>query len=248
MHNTHATPVVLITGASKRIGAAIARHFHAQGFFVVLHYHTSRVLAERLWQELETARPHASLLVQADITNVMALQQMMASLAERCGRLDVLINNASRFYACPFSETTEAQFDELMDSNLKGLYFLTQAALPLLKAAQGAVVNLLDTQVSLSLPNFSAYFIGKAAAEALTRTLAVELAPSVRVNAVAPGYILWPEEVSLSEAEKEARVNSIPMGRIGTPEEVAQAVYFLATGPHYITGQTLRVDGARAIA
>jgi len=240
--------VVLVTGAARRIGSAIAKHFHDQGFRVALHYNTSKNEALQLCQSFESIRPDSAFCVQADLSKVLDTKAMVQYIKKQWGRLDVLVNNASTYYPIPFLETTESQFDELMNSNLKGTYFLCQSAFPLLIESEGSVVNILDTELDFSYAGFSAYFVTKSGLHALTRSLAAEFAATLRINAVSPGMVLLPEKAPLSEDQKAARIKKIPMGRLGTPEEIAEAVYFMATGPKYITGQILSVDGGRSIA
>jgi len=240
------SPVALITGAARRIGAGIARHLHAHGYALALHYRHSRAEAEALAHELDAIRPGSTLIVEAELSDVERLPGLVAAAVERFGRLDALINNASSFYPTPLAEATPAQWDELIASNARAPFFLARAAAPHLKASAGAIVNLADLYAQTPLRGHSIYSISKAALVMTTRALALELAPEVRVNAIAPGAILWPEHGSDLVRERRL-IASTPLARMGRVEEIAEAVYWLLTGAHYSTGQVLRVDGGRGI-
>lgn len=241
--------VVLITGAARRIGATIAQKFHQHGYNVLLHCNSSIEQAEQLANEFNQQRPATSVVLQADLTR----DRQIASLAEQAigafGRLDVLINNASSFYPTPFAEVTASQWHDVMDSNLRGAFFLCQGVATALKMQQGAIVNLTDIYADRPLPDHPVYSIAKAGLQAMTRSLAVELAPQVRVNAVAPGAILWPTQVdnTAGQSARDSILASIPSGQPGNPQDIAEAVFFLAAQASYITGEVIRVDGGRRL-
>jgi pteridine reductase len=239
-------PVALVTGAARRIGAAIARRLHAAGYDLALHCRRSQEELAQLAGELERARPGSVLTLRADLAEFDRLPELVAHTLGRFGRLDALVNNASAFYPTPLGTTTPAQWDELFASNARAPFFLAQAAAPHLRAARGAIVNLTDLYAERPLRQHTVYCMAKAALAMLTRSLAVELAPEVRVNAVAPGAILWPEDEGNTEAQK-AMLARTPLGRTGTPEEVAEAVRWLLQDAHYSTGQTLLLDGGRTL-
>lgn len=239
-------PVALVTGAARRIGAAIARRLHAAGYDLALHCRRSQEELAQLAGELERARPGSVLTLRADLAEFDRLPELVAHTLGRFGRLDALVNNASAFYPTPLGTTTPAQWDELFASNARAPFFLAQAAAPHLRAARGAIVNLTDLYADRPLRQHTVYCMAKAALAMLTRSLAVELAPEVRVNAVAPGAILWPEDEGNTEAQK-AMLARTPLGRTGTPEEVAEAVRWLLQDAHYSTGQTLLLDGGRTL-
>jgi len=239
-------PIALITGAARRIGAGIARHLHAHGYALALHCRHSRDQMQALAGELEATRPGSTLILQADLGEVERLPGLVAATVERFGRLDALVNNASAFYPTPLAEATPAQWDDLFASNTRAPFFLAMAAAPHLKASAGAIVNITDIYAQVPLRGHSIYSMSKAALMMATRALALELAPEVRVNAIAPGAILWPEHGH--ELEREQRlIASTPLARMGRVEDIAGAVHWLLTCAHYTTGQVLRVDGGRGL-
>jgi pteridine reductase len=242
-------PVALITGASRRIGAQIARRLHASDYRLALHYRHSRAEAEGLAAEFNRARPDSARVFAADLLDTPGLSVLTRQAYDAWGRLDALINNASSFYPTPVGQIDEAAWEDLLGSNLKAPLFLSQAAAPWLAASGGSIVNITDIHVSRPLPGYAVYGAAKAGLVALTRTLARELAPKVRVNAVAPGTILWPEQDNLqSEEERDAMIRATPLQRIGTPADIAGAVHFLLSEEAgFITGQVLAVDGGRGI-
>jgi len=242
---THA-PVALVTGAARRIGAAIARHLHARGYALALHCRHSRAEAEALARELDAHRPGSTLILQADLVDVERLPGLASATVERFGRLDALINNASSFYPTPLDEATPAQWEDLFASNARAPFFLAKAAAPWLKASAGAIVNIADIYAETPLRAHSIYSMSKAALVMATRALALELAPDIRVNAIAPGAILWPEHKRDFEREQRLIANT-PLARTGRLEDIAEAVHWLLTGAHYTTGQVLRVDGGRGL-
>jgi pteridine reductase len=239
---------VLITGAARRIGAAIARRLHAAGANVVLHCHRSRAEAERLRDELNAERGASSAVVQADLLETRNLPGLVEDAARAFGRLDALVNNASSFYPTPFGSIGEDEWKDLMGSNLRAPLFLSQAAAPLLREARGAIVNLIDIHAERPLKDFVVYSVAKAGLAGLTRALALELGPDVRVNGVAPGAILWPDgDEHFAPSEKGRITAQTPLRRIGSPEDVAGAVKYLLFDAPFVTGQILAVDGGRGI-
>jgi pteridine reductase len=236
----------LVTGAGKRIGAAIARELHAAGANVAVHYFRSAEGAENLAAELNLARPNSALAVGADLRRIDALRGMIADVASHAGRLDVLVNNASTFYPTPLESVTDEDWHDLIDSNLKAPLFLAQAALPHLKAAQGVIVNLIDIHAQRPLRHYLLYGAAKAGLAMLTRSLAKDLAPEIRVNGVAPGAILW-AETGVPEKTQQSILRQIPLKRTGAPEDIASAVLYLVRDATYVTGQILAVDGGRSV-
>ena len=239
-------PVVLVTGAARRVGRVIARTLHGAGYDLVLHYRSSRAEAEQFAAELEHARAGSTLLLGAELAQVAELPRLELRAVQRYGRLDGLVNNASAFYPTLVGETTEAQWDELVASNAKAPYFLSQAAAPHLRAAKGAIVNLVDIYVERPLPRHPVYCMAKAALSMMTLALARELGPEVRVNAVAPGAVLWPES-GKAYADQQELVARTALKRAGSPEDVAGAVLYLLRDAGYVTGQTIKVDGGRSV-
>lgn len=244
--SSEARPVALVTGAARRIGAAIARALHAGGYDLALHYRDSHDDAQALASELEGARPGSTLLLQADLAAFDRLPELVAATIGRYGRLDALVNNASAFFPTTFGTSTPAQWDALFAVNARAPYFLAQAAAPHLGATSGAIVNLVDIHAERPLPGHALYGASKAALLHLTQALALELAPRVRVNAIAPGAILWPEG-GKSQAAQDAILARVPLARTGTPEEIAEAVRWLLRDATYTTGQVLRLDGGRSL-
>jgi pteridine reductase len=238
--------VALVTGSARRIGAAIARRLHAAGYDLALHYRGSADDAQALATELEGARADSTLLLQADLADFDRLPELVAKTIGRFGRLDALVNNASGFHPTPFGTTTPAQWDELFAINARAPFFLSQAAAPHLANANGAIVNIADIHAERPLRGHAVYAMSKAALLHMTRSLALELAPKVRVNAVSPGAILWPEGGKDPDAQA-ALLARTPLGRIGTPQEIAEAVLWLLQDARYCTGQTLHVDGGRML-
>lgn len=237
---------VLITGAARRVGAAIARRLHAAGASVVLHYRSAEGEAAQLEKELNAARPGSALRVKADLLAPIAAQALVGAAQQRFARLDILVNNASAFYPTRLGEIEASHWEELIGSNLRAPLFLAQAAAPALSLAGGAIVNLADIHAERPLKDYVVYSVAKAGLAALTRSLALELAPAVRVNAVAPGAIAWPEDGQFAAEERSRIVATTPLKRTGSAEEVAQAVHFLATAT-FVTGQVLAVDGGRSV-
>jgi pteridine reductase len=245
MHK-HPRPVALVTGAARRIGRAIAETLHAAGYDVVLHFRGAPDDAGGLAAELENARAGSTLLADAELADAAQLERLVLRAVQRFGRLDALVNNASSFQPTPLGSIAEADWDALFASNAKGPLFLVQAAAPHLRAARGAVVNLLDVYAERPLARHTVYSMAKAALAMATLSLARELAPDVRVNGVAPGAILWPDAGKTEQERRELVANSL-LKRTGTPEEVAAAVLFLVRDATYCTGDVVHVDGGRRL-
>ena len=238
----------LITGAAQRIGSEIARHLHQAGFDIALHYRSSCAAARDLAQALNTLRPDSCTLFQGDLASMADIQRLGAEVLARYDGLDLLVNNASGFEPTPMETCTEEEFDAMLSSNLKGPYFLIQALLDGLRQAGGTIVNILDVHTEHPLPGFNAYCAAKAGLASLTRSLAVELGPDIRVNGVAPGAVLWPEGEEAYDKDMRSRtVASTPLQRIGKPEDIAATVNFLACEAPFITGQVVAVDGGRGL-
>lgn len=239
-------PVVLITGAARRVGAEIARTLHAAGANLLLHYRSSAAAAEALAAELNALRPKSALALRRDLRDTQGLADMAAEAVAHFGRLDALVNNASSFFHTPVGSIDEAAWDDLVGSNLKGPLFLAQAAAPHLAAANGCIVNITDIHAERPLKGYPVYSIAKAGLLGLTRALALELAPRVRVNAVAPGAIEWPEnEEHFPPTEQRAIIDHTLLKRTGTPADIARTVKFLIFDAPYVTGQVINVDGGR---
>jgi pteridine reductase len=236
----------LVTGAAKRIGAVVASTLHQAGANVVIHYHHSAAEAEQLAGELDGRRRGSAFTVSADVREVAALERMAAEVLERTGRLDVLVNNASNFYPTPLGSVTEQDWYDLMGSNLKAPLFLSQAFLPTLRATNGVIVNIVDVHATRPLRDHVVYGAAKAGLAMLTRSLAKDLGPLVRVNGVSPGAILWPDE-GMSEQLRAAIIRQTALKRSGTPEDIAAAVLFLVRDAPYVTGQIIAVDGGRSV-
>ena len=241
------SPVALVTGAAKRLGAAIARTLHGAGHAVVLHCRGSRAQAEALAAELEAARAGSTLVLQADLAQFDRLPELVARTVGRFGRLDALVNNAAAFFPTPFGTVTPAQWDALFAANARAPFFLAQAAAPHLKASRGAILNLSDVYARQPRPDLSAYAASKGALEAMTRALAVALAPEVRVNAIAPGAILWPDDAP-DPALRERILAGTALARTGSVGEVAATALWLLRDAGYTTGSVVAVDGGRSAA
>lgn len=246
-----ANKTVMITGGARRVGAEVARRLHAQGANLAIHYRGSAQDAQALKSELERQRPRSVVLAQADLQNVSALAGVRDAALKAFDRIDVLINNASSFYPTPIGNATERDWEQLIGSNLKGPFFLSQLCAPHLRAAQGCIVNMVDIYGERPLKTYPIYSIAKAGLVMLTKSLARELAPEVRVNAIAPGSILWPENDGgaevLSDQVKDKILSRTPLGRAGGPADIARTMLFLIQDAPYITGQILAVDAGRSI-
>ena len=239
---------VLITGGAKRVGAAICRRLHTAGANLMLHYRASAGEARLLQAELNHVRADSVALIQADLLEVAKLPSLVDQTLQRFGRLDGLVNNASSFYATGIGEIGVAQWEDLVGTNLRAPLFLAQAAAPALRKTQGAIVNITDIHAERPLKGYVVYSVAKAGLAGLTRSLARELAPEIRVNAIAPGPILWPDDGSFDELARQRIITNTPLRREGTPEDIATTVYFLLADAPYVTGETISVDGGRGMA
>lgn len=236
------SPVVLITGAARRIGAATAELFHSAGYQVIIHYNRSAADADRLCEKFNRLRDNSCLLVQSDLNDMAGLEKIIR-LVDSLGRLDVLINNASSFYPTPLEKCNDQQWDDLINSNLKGPFFLAKGLASQLQNSHGSIVNISDMHARQALANHPIYTIAKAGNIAMTKSMALELAPNVRVNSVAPGAILWPEHEQDDTSKQNSVLSKVPMGRLGCEADIAETVFFLAVKASYMTGQTIAVDG-----
>lgn len=236
----------LITGGAKRLGAAIARRLHAAGVAVLIHYRDSEAQAAKLEAELNGRRPRSAAKVKAELLAPIAPRALVSAALDAFGRLDLLVNNASSFFPVAVGEIEPSHWEELVGSNLRAPLFISQQAAPELAKHEGAIVNVVDIHADRPLKGYPVYSIAKAGLAALTRSLALELAPRVRVNGVSPGAIAWPDDGQFDPAERVRILATTPLGRVGRPEDIAQAVHFLASAP-YITGQVIAVDGGRSI-
>ncbi|MDY0021407.1 pteridine reductase [Arenimonas caeni] len=239
-------PVALVTGAAKRVGAQIARRLHAAGYDLALHHRRSGAEMAALVAGLEGQRPGSVLVLQAELADDDAPVRLVQATLDRFGRLDALVNNASSFRPTPLGAATPADWDELFAANARAPFFLAQAAAPTLRAAGGAIVNLGDIYGERPLARHTLYCMAKAALLMMTQSLAKELGPEVRVNAVAPGAVMWPEE-GKAEHEKAAMLAATALRRAGDPDDVAEAVRWLLQDARYTTGQVIRVDGGRSL-
>jgi len=238
--------VALVTGAARRIGAVIARRLHAAGYDVALHARRSRAELAALIEELERTRASSTLALEADLGDAGVLPDLVNASVARFGRLDALVNNAAAFYPTPVGTATTAQWDELLGTNARAPFFLAQAAAPHLAATNGAIVNIVDIYAEQPLAGHAIYSMSKAALAAMTKALARDLAPDVRVNGVAPGAILWPD-AGKNEAAQQALIERTPLKRTGSPDDIAGAVLWLLDAS-FVTGEIVRVDGGRHLA
>jgi pteridine reductase len=237
---------VLVTGAAHRLGAAIARRLHAAGAAVVVHHRRSTAEAGALVAELNAARPESATTTACDLRDLAALPALVDAAVRRFGRLDVLVNNASTFYPTPIGTVTAAKWDDLIGTNLRAPLFLSQAAAPALNATQGLIINMVDIHGGRPLREHIVYSAAKAGLVMLTRSLARELGPAIRVNGIAPGPVLWPE-TGLPDAVKAEIIDKTALKRMGTPEDVARAALYLAADAPYVTGHVIVVDGGRSL-
>ncbi len=240
--------VVLITGGAKRVGESICRELHAHGANLMIHYNTSKQEAKSLQAELNLQRTDSAAIIQGDLLNTAILTSIVKETINRFGKLDVLINNASTYKPTEVGNINEENWQDLMGSNLKAPMFLSQAAAPELKKNKGCIVNITDMHIETPKKGYVVYSVAKAGLATLTKSLATELSPEVRVNAVAPGPILWPENnPQFDEVYRKRVVSQTLLKRIGDPTDIAKAVKFLATDAPYITGHILAVDGGRSV-
>lgn len=237
---------VLITGGARRVGAAIARTLHTAGANVLIHYRSSAAAAVALAAEFNRIRPHSAAIREANLESVEAPEQLVTATLEEFGRLDILINNASSFYPTPVGKITARQWDDLMGSNLRAPLFLAQAAVAGLSKQRGLIINMVDIHGLRPLKSYPVYSAAKAGLAMLTRSLARELGPDIRVNGIAPGPVLWPEK-GIDETLKREIIGRTALKRSGSPEDIARTALFLAKDAPYITGQIIAVDGGRSI-
>ena len=237
---------MLVTGGARRLGAAIARRLHGAGAGVVIHYRDSEADATKLVAELNGIRPKSAAKVKAELLAPIAPRALVGAALDAFGRLDLLVNNASSFFPVAVGDIESSHWEELIGSNLRAPLFICQQAAPELKKAGGAIINIVDIHAERPLKGYPVYSIAKAGLAALTRSLALELAPHVRVNGVAPGAIAWPDDGQFDAAERGRIVATTPLARVGGPEDIAQAVHFLAVAS-YVTGEIIAVDGGRSI-
>ncbi len=235
--------VVLITGGAKRIGAALCRRFHEGGYRIALHYRSSKGAADSLAAELNEIAPDSCVCIHADLNKLADINKLADSARKKWGKVDLLINNASSFYPTPIADCDESQWDDLMGSNAKAPLFLSQALAPTLAKHGGAIINFADIHAEKPMAHHSIYNMAKAANVMLTKSLALELAPDIRVNSIAPGAILWPE----GGEENSKVLAKIPLQRCGGEQAICQAAWYLAEQAPYTTGQVLAIDGGRSL-
>ena len=239
---------ILVTGGGRRVGAAICRQLHAHGASLIVHYRSSERDAQALQGELNQLRPGSVALVQADLLDIGRLPLLIEESVNYFGRLDVLVNNASSFFPTPMGEITETMWNDLIGSNMKAPLFLSQAAAPRLREQRGCIVNIVDIHSEWPLKGYAVYNAAKGGLATLTRSLALELGPDIRVNGVSPGPILWPEDGEWKEeAARQHIVERTVLKRVGEPDDIARTVSFLIDEAPYITGQIINVDGGRSI-
>ena len=240
--------VMLVTGGAKRVGAAICRRLHAAGAQVAVHYHSSAQQALALQDELNRLRPKSAAAFQADLLDLDALPKLVHKVIKKFGQLDALVNNASSFYATPLAEVDEQQWQDLLGTNLRAPLFLAQAAADELRRRHGAIVNIADIHAERPMQGHLLYSVAKAGLAALTRGLAQEMAPQVRVNAIAPGVIVWPDGPEWEDVERRRKIVAHTLlKREGEPDDIAKAVVFLIQDAPYVTGQVISVDGGRSV-
>ncbi len=242
-------PVLLITGAALRLGAATVCTFHQAGFDIALHYRSSHAAADELATELNLQRANSCHTIQADLDDLSAINLLAKTVEQKFDRLDVLINNASSFYPTPVGTVTEENWNDLISSNMKAPFFLAQACAPMLTKQQGCIINIVDIHSERALKEHPVYCMAKAGLNMMTKSLATELAPAVRVNGISPGAILWPGKNNSPALDQEAQqniMNKVPLNRTGEPNDIANTALFLATKAPYISGQIIAVDGGRS--
>ncbi len=238
--------LILVTGGARRIGEAIVRHLHMHGARLLIHYDTSHSEALDLKEELSSTRPDSVEIIQGSFRDIAELKINLRHTIHDLGGLDCLINNASRFYPTPIASTGDDQWDDLITTNLIAPYFLSQTTAPYLKKSRGSIINITDIYAERPLPGYSVYSASKAALMSLTRSLAIELGPEIRVNGIAPGAILWPEH-DHDELSQQRIISKTALKQIGNPEDIAKTVLFFLSSADYITGQIINVDGGRSI-
>ena len=237
---------IFLTGGAKRIGKTTCKHFHNEGFNIIFHYNSSESDANEIKKTLNKIRKDSCFTLQADFDDESSINKLTQGLSEITDELSVLINNASSFYPTPIEDASMDEWNNLMATNATTPLFLTQALLPFLKKGKGCIINISDTLAPSGIKNFSLYSDAKSALEGITKSLAKELAPDIRVNAISPGAILWPEDEDLSDDQQKQRLAKVPLGRIGCPKDISSLAVFLSEA-EYITGQVIKVDGGRSI-
>ena len=237
---------IFLTGGAKRIGKTTCKHFHNEGFNIIFHYNSSESDANVIKKNLNEIRKDSCFTLQADFDDESSIKKLTQGLSEITDEISVLINNASSFYPTPIEDASMDEWNNLMATNATTPLFLTQALLPFLKKGKGCIINISDTLAPSGIKNFSLYSGAKSALEGITKSLAKELAPDIRVNAISPGAILWPEDEDLSDDQQKQRLTKVPLGRIGCPEDISSLAVFLSEA-EYITGQVIKVDGGRSI-
>lgn len=243
---TKTVPVALVTGSARRIGAAIARKLHAQGYNLALHYRNSKKDMSELLRELHANRPDSCIGIHADLLKPKDISALITNTVDRFGRIDVLVNNASAYYPTPFEKITITEWDELFSCNVRAPFFLSQRAAIHLKKARGAIINIADIFGERPLRGYGPYSMTKAALLMMTKSLAVEMGPNVRVNAISPGNILWSERKQKAETYATV-VERTALNKQGEPNDIAETVFALLSGSTYITGQVISVDGGRSL-
>lgn len=242
------TPVALVTGSARRIGAQLCRSLHAESYRIIIHYLESETEAKALAEELNSKSPYSAATLKADLNQIKEIEALAKAAVSQWGRLDVLINNASSFYPTPIGQASPEQWDDLINSNLKAPFFLTQALAPALKQTRGCVLNIADIHADRPLKDHPIYCVAKAGNVMLTKSLARELAPEIRVNGIAPGAILWPEHSGeLNDFDKQKILSKIPLERQGALSDIAETALFFITRAPYITGQIIGIDGGRTL-
>lgn len=240
-------PVALVTGASKRIGAEIARSLHKEGFNLIVHYRQSATAAKELVSAFNKQRPGSAIAVAADLTKIKQVEKLAFTAQSKWQRLDLLVNNASSFYPTLIGSVSETQWDDLLGSNLKAPFFLAQALADTLRESSGSIINIADIYAERPLQEHSVYCIAKAGNLMLTKTLAKELAPKIRVNGIAPGAILWPEQEEVTDDFKTGLLAKTPLQERGQASDIARTILYLAREAPYVTGQIITVDGGRSL-
>ncbi len=238
--------VALVTGSARRVGAAIVRELHSDGASVAIHYRSSSAAADELADNLNALRDDSAMTIQADLLDTPSITGLVDSVAAWKGRLDIVINNASSFYPTPLADVTEAAWEDLVGSNLKAPLFIAKAAAPYLRSAEGSMINIVDIHAKRPLKDHLIYGPAKAGLAMLTRSLAKDLGPEVRVNGVSPGAILWPED-GMEDSAKASILDQIPLKRTGRPQDIAGCVLYLVRDADYVTGQIIAVDGGRSV-
>ncbi len=241
------TAVAIVTGGAQRIGAAIVHALHESGMNIVIHYRSSGHHAHSLKRELDNLRPNSVMLSQGDLCDHQIIENLTSQTIKHFGRLDLLVNNASNFYTTPIKTASTDDFDDLMGINLKAPLFLSKSAAPFLKQTNGAIINITDIYAERPLKDYAIYCAAKAALASLTRSLARELAPNIRVNAIAPGAILWPEDDSVRLQQQNQIISRTPLASIGKVQDIQNAVLYLTNSANFVTGQILRIDGGRSV-